>query len=372
MPDFAHSSLFNPWKDPGADVTIYLLAQKVAPVQEAFYFVNNSMSDDGRYLWFYCAFPPSGSANQGRTLGVVDFEAQEVRAFPETQFNSASPWVDPASGEVYWCMGDTIWQRGPGARDETRRVNSLPKEIVQNRPVHRLATHLTRSADGREFFVDAAVGLGYIFGSLPVNGGDFQFWQRFDRNYNHAQFNPQDPDQVVFAQENHTDPITGIHTRYDDRLWMMRRGEKPRPVLPTPTRVTHEWWDAGGKHVWCIRGREGVWRVAIENGDVEEIPWKGGTWHSHCTQDGMYFIGDANEQFYRGCPSTVNFLNRRTQREARLASNPEMPGITGANYHIDPHPRFCGAEQYVVFTTTVRGEVDLAIAPTRLLIDITS
>jgi hypothetical protein len=75
MHPFANSRLFTPWKDPGSEVTLYILAHKVVPVQEAFYFVNDGMSADGRWLWFYCAFPPSGSASQGRTLAVVDFEA---------------------------------------------------------------------------------------------------------------------------------------------------------------------------------------------------------------------------------------------------------------------------------------------------------
>ena len=90
MFDLAKSKLFSPWADPATGVTVYLLTHKVAPVQEAFYFVNNSMTADGRYLWFYCAFPPSGSQLYGRTLGVVDFEHQEVHHFPETQFQSIS------------------------------------------------------------------------------------------------------------------------------------------------------------------------------------------------------------------------------------------------------------------------------------------
>jgi hypothetical protein len=368
MFDCTNSPLFTPWTAPDTGVTVYLLTHKVAPVQEGFYFTNDNMTRDGRYLWFYCAFPPSGSAGQGRTLGVVDFQEQEVRHFPETQFNHASPFVDAASGHIYWCMADTIWRRGPGTHDEAVRINSLPKELVLDRTVHRLATHLTLSADGKEFFVDAEVGLQYIFGTLPVDGGDFQLWHRFDRNFNHAQFSPTDPDLVLFAQENHPDPLTGLRFGIEDRLWIIRRGEQPRPILPTPTRLTHEWWDADGRHVYCIKGREGVWRVDVANGAVEQIAWPGGTWHSHSTRDGSYLAGDANQQFYRGCPSTVNFLNRRTQHEVHILSNPAMHNLTGANYHIDPHPHFCGAEQYVCFTTTVRGEVDLALIPTKDLI----
>jgi len=370
--DLAHSPLFTPYTNPDTGVTSYILTEKVAPVQEGFYFVNERMSSDERYLWFYCAFPPSGTAGQGRTLGVVDFQEQTVIHFPETQFNHASPFIDTASADIYWCMGDTIWMRGPDVRDEVVRINSLPRDLAGNRVVHRLATHLTLSSDTKEFFVDAEVGLQYIFGSLPVDGGDFQFWHRFDRNYNHAQFCPTDPDLVLFAQENHPDQLTGLRFGIEDRLWVIRRGEEPRPIMPTPTRLTHEWWDPDGRHAWCIKGREGVWRVDVETAEVEQITWAGGTWHSHSSKDGMFLIGDANPTFYRGCPSTVNFLNRHTNRDVQLVSNPEMANHTGANYHIDPHPRFTCNEQYVTFTTTIRGEVDIAIVPTQDLIELTS
>ena len=37
---------------------------------------------------------------------------------------------------------------------------------------------------------------------------------------------------------------------------------------------------------------------------------------------------------------------------------PEKPN----GYHIDPHPRFTENENYIVFTTTELGAVDLAVA----------
>ena len=371
------SKLFMPWTDPESGTTVYLLTEKVAPVQEAFYFVNDSMDVEGRYLWFYCAFPPSGEAAQGRTLGVMDFEKQTVFHFPETQFNDASPFVDPITAQVYWCMGTAIWRRGPNPDDLVEQVNALPDDLVGNRKFYKLATHLTRSADEKAFFVDASFGLQYVFGSLPVNGSDFQMWQRFDRHFNHAQFNPVTPDLVLFSQEGHTDPITGLRFDILDRMWLIERGKRARPVFDTPTVVTHEWWDLDGQHVWCVKSGQATWRVNIETQAVEEIAWDGGTWHAHNSKTGTYLVGDGfdrstSKQFFRGRASTVDFLNRETGRNLRIVNNPEMLGRTGSKYHIDPHPRFCGSDRFVVFTTTVRGEVDLAVVRTSDLIDRTS
>ena len=369
--DILQSDLFTAHVDPDSGVTSYILSKKVAPVQEAFYFVNDSMSRDGRYLWFYCAFPPSGSASQGRTLGVLDFESGEVRHFPETQFLNASPYVDVENGWVYWGSGPSLWRRGPQPGDTPELVGTIPAELIGNRRVDRFATHLTRSADGKEFFVDAGFGLQVVFGSMAVDSGEFEFWHRFDRNHNHAQFSPTDPDLILFSQENHPDPITGLRFRIEDRMWLMRRGEAPRPVFDTPTVVTHEWWDADGEHVWCIKGGQGTWRVNLKTQEVEDLAWPQGAWHSH-NHSSKYIIGDSNTRFYRGCPSKVQFLNRETGQDVHIADNPEMPGLVGATYHIDPHPRFVGDDRYGVFTTTVRGEVDLAIVPVADLIERTS
>src|SRR4051812_37967167 len=107
------SELFERWRDPHSGVVSFLLTHRVAPIQQTFYFVNSGFSNDGRYLWFYCAFPPGGDAYYGRQLAVIDFVEQSVRQFPETQFMDASPFVDGATGEAYWTTGLEIWKRGP-------------------------------------------------------------------------------------------------------------------------------------------------------------------------------------------------------------------------------------------------------------------
>lgn len=40
-------------------------------------------------------------------------------------------------------------------------------------------------------------------------------------------------------------------------------------------------------------------------------------------------------------------------------------------YHIDAHPRFVGNDKYINYTTTIRGEVDMAMAVTADLIEAT-
>ncbi|MBI5032182.1 MAG: hypothetical protein HZB51_16755 [Chloroflexi bacterium] len=366
MIDLAESKLFTPIKNADNGVPIYLLTHKVAPLQQNFYFVNNGMTDDGRFLWFYCAFPPSPI----KTLGLLDLEAQTVRHFPETQFSGSSPWVDPVSGFVYWAAHESIWCRGPHESETVQCVNSLPEDVVRERTVYRMATHLTRSADGKEFFIDAALGLQWVFGTLPINGGDFQPWQRFDRNYNHAQFSPTDPNLVLFAEENHPDPITGLKFPIIDRMWLIERGKRARPVFSTPTRVTHEWWDEDGQHVWCVWGNQ-AWRTNIVTQEIEKIDWQQHCWHAHHSRSAhtQCLVSDSNERFYRGCPSGVHFLNRVTGKEIQIIRHPEMSNFTGARYHIDPHPRFCGQDRFVVFTTVIRGQVDLAIVKTSDLIE---
>lgn len=368
MIDLTNRHLFTAVTHPDSGVTSHVLTKRVAPVQQGFYYVNDSMSADGRYLWFYCAFPPS----LFKTLGVVDLHTGEVRHFPETQFKAESPYVDPATGEAFWSSGSAVWRRGAAANESASLVNQLPEEVSEGRPVRYLGTHLTRSADGKAFFIDAGIGLQYVFGALPLNGGDFDFWWRFDRCHNHAQLSPTDAGEVLFAQEIHNDPITGLTLPITNRLWTMRKGQPPRPILQhDPKCVTHEWWDPDGKHVWCVDGND-TWRVCTVDGNVEKIAFPRHCWHSHTTRDGSLIVGDSNNGFFRGCASTVHFMNRNTGKVIVIAEHAERLDYAGRHYHIDPHPRFCCNDRYVIFTTTVRDQVDVAIVSVEHLIEKTS
>ena len=48
-----NSRHFRRMQDPVSGAVYYVMDTHVAAQQQGFYFVNPSMSDDGRYLWVY-------------------------------------------------------------------------------------------------------------------------------------------------------------------------------------------------------------------------------------------------------------------------------------------------------------------------------
>jgi hypothetical protein len=365
--------LFEPFTDPVSGVRSFILRETVAPVQQGFYFTNSSFSADHRYLWFYCAFPPAPS----HCLAVADLVRGTVHCDPATAFHAASPMVDDATGGVFWTCGTGVWRRGPAPGDGVAPVNRLPDELVAGRHIARLATHLTRSADGRSVLLDARIGRESVIGLLPLAGGDFALWGRYERHYNHGQMSPTDPDLALLAEDHVTDPVTGSTTRYTDRLWLQRKGQPIRPVFPTPTICTHEWWDAGGEFVYAVSyGRDDT--RGLPSGTLKIDPqtaaltlaWPAWNWHAHDWDRGRWFVGDRRgTEFYRGCPSSVWFMNSDTGKEIAIVSHNPEHFTAGQQYHIDPHPRFSPDGSWIVFTTTVRGRVDVAIARTADLVE---
>jgi len=364
------SPLFEPWVDPVSGVTSFILSAHVAPLQQSFYYTNPSFTSDGRFLWFYCAFPPGGDAYYGRQLAVVDFHEQTVRHFPETQFMDASPFVDKVTGEVYWTTGLDIWKRGPLPDDQTEMVASFPAELAHNRRPLRLATHLTRSADEKSFAIDAQIGDEWIVGDLSIETGEFRLWQKFDRCYNHAQFSPTDSDSILIAQDGWYDSASGRKGDTIDRLWLLRRGEAARPLFPEApsNRRGHEWWDADGEHVWFIDYRNGTEKVNIYTGEHTNV-WPDGHTHSHSDASSRYLVGDTNP-----APDVwrIAFFNIESGKEVRIVSDLPKLSFPRANYHVHPHPQFCLNDEYVCYTTNVRGKVEVALVAVEQLVNMTS
>jgi len=368
-----NSPLFRSWKDPVSGVESFILAERVAPVQQSFYFTNPPFSADGRFLWLYCAFPPGGNSLWGRSLGVVDFEDGTVRHFPETQFGAASPMVDAGTGEVYWCSGPRIYRRGPRPVQQAVLVNRLPDNLVRQHRVISAATHLTMSADRRHLSVDAKIGPRWYAGAAPLNGSEVEIWQEFEVCHNHAQFNPTDADLMLLARDWWVDEATGMKTAHPrQRLWTLRRGGRAAPVFPQedPNPRAHEWWSADGRHIWYVDYVNGTECVAADTAQRRTV-WPGGTCHSHCDASGSLLVGDIGTyQWASGC--RVSFYNARTGREVNIVTNMPPPPWPRETYHIDPHPQFCLNDRYIVYTTTVLGTVDVAVVPVEQLLEATA
>ncbi|MFX0101357.1 MAG: hypothetical protein ACFFCS_17415 [Candidatus Hodarchaeota archaeon] len=365
--------LFEPWVDPESNAKSYLLKNVVSPLQQSFYFTNPSMTNDERYLWFYCSFPPSGNSNYGRMLGAVDFKEGKARWFPETQFLDASPMVDLNTGEAFWASGLNIYKRGPRQDDEAVLVNSFPSLIANNRRLHRLATHFTYSADKKYVNIDVQVGSEWFVGDAPLDGSPIRIWHDFDRCYNHGQFSPTDPNLQLIAQDHWQDPLTGMRHPYVNRMWLIElvdveeeegecwpiyREEKFPHVKVN--RHGHEWWDKDGKHVWYVDYDRGTERVNIETMQ-RDLVWPSGNWHSHCSTDGQFLAGD----IHRGIPNDggrVSFFDRKTNQEINIITEMHL-NPTLNNYHIHPHPQFCCNDKYVVYTIWLGDKSTLAMCP---------
>lgn len=375
------SKHFKAWKDPESGVVSYVLDSDAVPHTQSFYFTNRSITNDGRYMWVYCAFPPAGDANYGRSLAVVDLDEDTFTHFPETQFLDASPLIDLENGTAYWCNKSGVYRRGPRPEDRTQCVAPLPDFLRGKGALVRIATHMTFSTDKRKVCFDAEVGNHWIMGDLDLASGLYTVWYEFDYARNHAQFNPAEPDLLLFAEDMWTEKQDGkFHDiTYDKngglaRLWTIKKGEEPVYWPPLYTEARHEWWSADGKSIYYVDWNYGAIKIDTVTGK-REVADPRGTWHAHCTDDELLFVADENEidgkKWYRGCKSRVHFYNTKTKKYVNIAT--ENPALytreEPCRYHIDPHPQFTFGDTVVMYTATVTGRVSAAVTEVAPLLE---
>ena len=374
------SPLFTRWTHPASGVSSYILTERAAPVQQSFYYTHPSFSDDGRFLWLGCGFPPPGGLHNQQVLGVVDFLTNELRVYPETQFATARPWLDHATGEVYWGNNYDFWKRGPLATDQAVLVGSVPAALVPGKLLG-IGTHPTFSADHKTFSVDIRShrndgAVVSTLGDLNLADGTFHPWQTVPgRTYNHSLFSPTDPDLQLCAQEYWIDgsragtPFDGS-TPYH-RIWTIRRGGELRPLLRAPVSHSgHEWWDASGDYIWYLHYGIGVKKVSLATRE-ETLVWPGALSHAHSSRTGRYLVADRMDT--PGNPDChVLFRDTVTGQEVEIVNRgPLAPDLTRCT-HLHPHPQFCLQDRYICYTTTVHDRVDVALVPVADLIALTA
>lgn len=365
------SALFSKRVDKESGVTYYVLTEKTATFQQGFYFVNNSMTNDGRYLWFYASFPPvfEGALRQ---LGVIDFETDEMYLCNDTLFEHAAPYVDPETGVIYFTWNGRIFRRGPGKEEKTEELATIP---TKGSPNH-ISTHITFTPDQKEILLDVREGNSNFYtGTYNLETKTFTKWYDSPFLINHGQMNPKNPDLALHAYDHYADCVTGeaCTIPYDEngvyqRLWTVTRDGKATNYPPNNNYATHEWWSADGDKIYYVN-EYGIQRIHLVTGEHENLhPSR--PWHAFSSKDESFYVYDEvlfedYDFWYRGCPAKVTFWDRKTDKEIDIVSRMPAYGTPDnpCNYHIDPHPRMTDNEKYIVFTTTTEGSVDLAIVP---------
>jgi len=370
------SPLFSRWTNPSNGLTSFVLTERVAPVQQSFYYTHPSFSDDGRFLWVRLGYPPPGGMHSVQTLGVVDFATGEVRAYPETQFPAESVMVNPATGEVYWTNQLDVWKRGPLADDRAVRVGRFPSGLTADR-LSLLTTHPTFSANRRSLNIDArfmrADGSPLCFlGELPLDGSPLELWKKIEGQYlDHGLFSPVDPDLQLIAHEYWQD--AGRTGRACDgatpyhRIWLLRRGGEIEPLLQEPVSHSgHEWWSADGRHIYYLHYGVGVKKVDLATRE-ETLVWPGHLSHAHCDRTGRYFVADRMDE--PGNPDChVLFRDTLTGKSVEIVNRGPLDRKLTRCTHLHPHPQFCLHDRYICHTTTVHDRVDVALVPVADLI----
>ena len=381
---------FKTYTEPESGTRMAILATRVAPIQEGMYFVNNGSTLDCRYLWLRCCFPPIAK----HSLAVLDFHTDEIHHFPETDGNGL---VDRESGEVYWYSDWAIRKRSPDPNQPASVVVRVPD---QWRAYGRVSgpRHLTFTPDHKELIGDFDTPQGTIIGSFHLDTGAFTQWYRTEPGvcFDHAQCCPVNKDLLMCAREMWNGQKNCIEPVYEDgifpRVQLITRDGQRQIIRLAGNDGTHEWWDASGKCVYYINNNlDGSGFGAVVRDDLDgsepkiifrnHIPGAyNNLWHGQCTQDGRYFVADAmypemGQKVWRGGASMVCFHNTETGKNLRfLPRNPVLEPWSPQNpcpYDIDPHPSFILNDQFVVFTTTVLGHVDVAIAGVADLIEAT-
>jgi hypothetical protein len=367
--DLSKHPLFEPWRDPESGIVSYLLADRLAPIQQSFYFVNSSVSRDGKWLWFVTGHPPG----LPRSLAVASLDPANpvIRAFPQTAGANESPCVAPEGDAAYFTLRDAVYR--VDVEGKVTLIAHLPSEFVANRRIFRITTHLTMSADGKYFLLDGEIGNAWYVATAEIATGTVKILHEFGRKHNHGQFSPVDPDLFLLAQDWINDPVTGRYLPFDQRIWLMNVSQTMfEPLCPNQwfrhgKRPCHEWWSADGKVCW-VDYDEGAYECDLVDRKPVRV-WPTPLCHAHCDPTRQYWCADESPYKWKDTPCQVRFFDRRRGKQVNIVTALPQPFVNRSWYHLDPHPQFTPDGSHVVYTTTVRGRIDVAIAPVQGILE---
>jgi hypothetical protein len=134
------------------------------------------------------------------------------------------------------------------------------------------ATHLTRTPDGKEFFIDVVAGVNECYsGTMEIETGKWTTWGSHELHMNHGQVNPQNGDLAMCACDWWTrltdGKVFGIPSDENGnylRLWTVTRDGKWTNYPPRGGFATHEYWSLDGKKIY-YNNLEGIQRINLKH-----------------------------------------------------------------------------------------------------------
>lgn len=375
MIEFEKLPFFEEYFDEKTGVKSYILTKKPADFIQSFYFTNQSLSQDQKYLWTYCLYPPL----RHRCLGVVCLDVKNpfVKVFKEAVFWDATPLVAPESDKVYFVGSERVGQICTIDIDgNIEEFAVLDPSYVGEKKITRFGTHLTLSADGKYMLVDAMFTTYGFIALLDMETRKFSIINEYQGLYNHGQFSPVHPNLFLIDQDSWCDPITGKYIAFKNRIWLHDTDATIfEPVVQRSwfghdeTRFCHDFWSGDGK-MCTVDFRRGAFEMDLDDRKLVHV-WNEPLCHAHCNHDRSLWVADQSPYAWEKTPCRVIFFNRSTEKTVDIFSALPKPPYPRAYWHIDPHPQFASDGKYIVSTTTVRGGVDIAVTPVDQLTEMT-
>lgn len=366
--DLSAHPYFQEWTDPATGAMSYLLHERIAPLQKSPYYITPAISADGKWLWFYAAWPPSRKWYLSAVS--LDPKAPEMVRIPGAEVHG-NPLVLPEGDAVYLPVDESIYR--VNLEGNFQEIVRLPKDLIGSRYFGRLMTGVTLSADGKHFVMDSRIGNRWLISLAEVDTGEVTPLRWFFRNHHHAYFSPTDPKMILIGQGPWNDIVTGDKGSMNIRMWLMDTELTYYEPLfgdlwfGQNCISCHEWWTASGKICWCDY-KEGIYETdpAVSPRKRERI-WTTPLCHAQSDPTERFYVGDQNPYHRTGDrPCRVFFFDRQTGKEVAIVSEmalPELDPRLWRPYHLDPHACFSPDGEFITYCTTVRSSVDVAVAP---------
>jgi len=353
--DPGEASEFEAWTDPESGVTSHIFDPDGMTGTRA-YPSGDVATSDGSSLWLQ-----GNDSERGWQPVVLDTESGTLETVPEfgpgdeairDQPARGAPVVDPDTGTAYAVVGDTVRKRTPGG---DCAVVGSPTAVVDP-SVSVPPQQPTLSADGERLSLTLDSGRQSFVGAMALDPGRFDDWQSFDAPHGHAQFSPADPNLLLVTRNPwQGDPESESR---ENSLRLIRESLGARPLSNLSKGRYHRvFWSGDAASLWVVDARHGLGVLDVQTAFFEWV-WAGSCSGGAVSGDDRQLVRTTHRD-----DGQRRLECSRRNRDSSVAIVSAMPGsVDGIS---SGSPRFVCEHRSLMYTTTVRGEPELALASVR-------